>query len=97
MMRFQAQENNLQHSEFSVDFHAGIRYHSSMLYAKENQGTDRAAHAVYHPDCPACLRGRPHTTEHEAKLRQVYAASVDRSGERRRELAMADAYEGTCD
>ena len=35
--------------------------------------------------------------EHEAKLRQVYAASVDRSGERRRELAMADAYEGTCD
>ena len=68
------------------------------IVAKENQGTDRAAHAVYHPDCPACLRGRPHTqTEHEAKLRQVYAASVDRSGERRRELAMADAYEGTCD
>ena len=57
------------------------------IVAKENQGTDRAAHAVYHPDCPACLRGRPHSqSEHEAKLRRVYAASIP-----------DEAYEGELD
>jgi hypothetical protein len=32
--------------------------------------------AVYHPDCPACLRGRPHSqAEHEEKLWHVYEGS----------------------
>jgi len=32
--------------------------------------------AEYHPDCPSCLRGRPHTqSEHDAALRRVYASS----------------------
>ena len=34
---------------------------------------------------------------HPGLRRRPQTASVDRSGERRRESAMADAYEGTCD
>ena len=31
---------------------------------------------TYHPDCPACLRGRNHTRlEHELALRRVFYAS----------------------
>ena len=37
--------------------------------------------AVYHADCPACLRGRPHSqSEHEGKLRRVYEASLPEAG-----------------
>jgi len=50
-----------------------------MNIAKENQGTDRA---VYHPDCSACLRGRPHSQlEHEQALRRAWAASRADYGE----------------
>ena len=34
---------------------------------------------------------------HPGLRRRPQTASVDRSGERRRESAMADAYAGTCD
>lgn len=44
------------------------------IVAKENHGTDHAAHAFYHPDCPACLRGLMHSqAQHEENLRRVYA------------------------
>jgi hypothetical protein len=46
------------------------------IVAKESGGTNKAAYAIYHPDCPACLRGRPHTqSEHEKSLDRVHAAS----------------------
>ncbi len=47
-------------------------------WAKGGIGPKHAAAtaAEYHPDCPACLRGRPHSqAEHDAKLHRVYAAS----------------------
>ena len=32
----------------------------------------------YDPDCPACLRHRPHSRrEHEAALRRNYLSSID--------------------
>jgi hypothetical protein len=53
------------------------------IVAKENKGTDAAAHAIYHPACSACLRGQPHSeAEHEAKLRRVHASSRGDCGPR---------------
>jgi len=52
MMHFQAQENNSQHSDFTVDNHTGIRYHKDMentqtAYTEADKETFRILRAAY--------------------------------------------------
>ena len=52
MMRLQAQENNSQHSDFTVDNHTGIRYHKDMentqtAYTEADKEAVRILRAAY--------------------------------------------------
>jgi hypothetical protein len=66
MMHFQAQENNSSHSDFSVDFHAGIRYHKDMeniltAYTKADKEAVRILRSAYsHTLSSEIVKGMDH-------------------------------------